>query len=254
MRNRLRLIVLALVGGACLIGAALAWASETFTVSTHFTPYKLGAPANLSASTVFSTGGPVPTPITNVLAYGPAGLTVNVNGAGTCEKAVLERDGPSGCPADSRIGFGGGIGLVEIAKEQVKEPFTADFFLAPRENGYMAFFVYIKAVSPVSIELVLTAKEVQGPKPYGYGVTLEIPPIPTLPGAAYASTESAYFTFGSQHVAYYHTIHGKQTLVHVKGLIIPKSCPKSGFPFKVTISFIDGTQSTDSYTMPCPRT
>ncbi len=93
----------------------------------------------------------------------------------------------------------------------------------------------------------------RGTKPYGYGVTVEIPPIATLPGAAYASAESAYFTFGSQHVAYYHTVHGKQKLLHVKGLILPKTCPKAGFPFKVTIGFIDGTDSTENYTMPCPR-
>ena len=49
-----RVIVAALVGCACLIGTALAFASETFTTKHHFTPDKLGAPANLSASTVFA--------------------------------------------------------------------------------------------------------------------------------------------------------------------------------------------------------
>lgn len=253
MTRRTGSFALGLVGCVCLIGATLAWASETFTVSTHFTPYKLGAPTNLSASTVFKLTGAIPTPVTNVLAFGPAGVTVNVNGTGTCEKALLEQKGPSGCPADSRIGFGGGTGLVEIGHEQVKEPFTLDFFLAPREHGHLAFYIYVNATSPVAIELILTAKEVQGPKPYGLGVSVEIPPIPTLPGAAYASTESAYFTFGSQHVAYYHTVHGKQQLVHVKGVVLPKRCPQAGFPFKVTIGFIDGTQSTDSYTLRCPH-
>jgi hypothetical protein len=253
MTHRARILLALLVSCGCLIGAAIAWASETFTISTHFTPYELGAATNLSAKTVFSSGGSVPTPVTNVLAYGPAGLTVNVNGAGTCAKALLEKDGASGCPVDSRIGFGGGVGLVEIAKELIKEPFTLDFFLAPKEDGHLAFYIYVNAVSPVSIELVLTAKEVQGAKPYGLGVTIEIPPIATLPGAAYASAESAYFTFGSQHVAYFHTVNGKRQLVHVKGLILPKRCPTTGFPFKVTANFIDATHSTDTYAIPCPH-
>ncbi len=136
--RRVRILPVALVACACLIGAAFAWAAETFTVSTHFTPYKLGAATNLSATTTFKLTGAVPTPVTNVLAYGPAGLNIDVAGTGVCQKHVLEEVGPSGCPADSRIGFGGGVGLVEIGKEQVKEPFTLDFFLAPRENGYMA--------------------------------------------------------------------------------------------------------------------
>jgi len=252
MRNRVRLTVLVLVGCACLIGAAIAFASETFTITSYFTPDKLGAPTNLSASAVFATDGGVPTPVGHVLAYGPAGLGVDVSGAGTCQKAMLEQNGPSGCPADSRIGFGGGRGLVEIAKEFIKEPYTLDFFLAPKENGHLAFLIYAQGTSPVSLELVILAKEVHGPKPYGLGVEFEVPPIPTLPGAAYASIETNYLTIGSQKVAYYHTVHGKQKLVHVKGLIVPKTCPKGGFPFKVTISYLDGSSSTDTYTAPCP--
>jgi hypothetical protein len=253
MRNRVRLVVLALVGCGCLIAAALAFASETFTITSYFTPDRLGAPANLSARAVFAPSGTVPTPVSHVLAYGPAGLKVDVAGTGTCAKAALEQKGPAACPADSRIGFGGGMGLEEIAKEIIKEPYTLDFFLAPKEDGHLAILVYVDAVSPVSIELVILAKEVQGPKPYGFGVEFEVPPIPTLPGASYASVENSDFTVGSQHIAYYHTVHGYQQLVHVKGLIVPKTCPHGGFPFKATISFLDGSSSTDTYTAPCPR-
>src|ERR1700691_4040390 len=182
MPNRARVIVLALIGCACLIGAALAFASETFTTKLYFTPDKLGAPANLSATTVFALQGTtVPTPIGHVLAYGPVGLKVDVAGTGTCQKALLEEKGPSGCPADSRIGFGGGLGLVEIAKEFIKEPYTLDFFVAHKENGHLTFLIYAQGTSPVSVELVIVAKEVQaGPKPYGIGFEFEIPPIPTL--------------------------------------------------------------------------
>jgi hypothetical protein len=244
---------MALVGCACLLAVAVAWASETFTVSTYFTPDKLGAPTNLYAKATFASSGSVPTPVSNVVAYGPAGLEVDVQGAGVCEKAKLEAAGPSGCPSDSRLGFGGGVGLVELAKTIIKEPFTLDFFLAPKENGHLAILVYVNAVSPVSVQLVLVAKEIHGPKPYGFGVTFEIPPVPTLPGAAYASVESSYLSVGSTKVAYYKTVHGRRQLVHVKGLIVPKKCPGGGFPFQVTISFEDGTSSTDKYTSPCPR-
>jgi len=251
--KKTRVIVGALVGCACLIGAALAFASETFTITSYFTPDKLGAPANLSANAVFAeNGATIPTPVGRVLAYGPAGLRVDVAGAGACQRASLERKGPSGCPADSRIGFGGGIGLVEIAKELIKEPYTLDFFLAPRENGRLTFLIYAQGVSPVSVDVVAVAREVHGPKPYGLGFEFDIPPIPTLPGAGYASIETNHFTVGSQHVAYYQTIHGARRLVHVKGIIVPRTCPPGGFPFKVTIGFLDGSSSTDTYTAPCP--
>lgn len=254
MMHKGRILIVGLVLCGCLIVAAVAWASETFTVSTYFTPDKLGAPTNLSAKTTFSySAGSLPTPISNVTAYGPAGLGVYVKGTGTCEKGKLEAQGPTGCPPDSRIGFGGGNALVEIAQEIIKEPFTLDFFLAPRENGHLAILVYVNAVTPVSVQLVLVAKEVQGPKPYGFGVSVEVPPVPTLPGAAYASVETTEISVGSTKVAYYQRIHGKRQLVHVKGLVVPKTCPRGGFPFQVTIGFLDRTSGTDRYTSPCPR-
>jgi hypothetical protein len=253
MKHRARIVFAALVGSACLIVATVAWATETFTLNTYFTPNKLGAPTNLYAKVSFASNGSVPTPLSNVVAYGPAGLGVNVKGTGVCAKAELEEKGPAGCPANSRIGFGGGLGLVELAKEIIKEPFTLDFFLGPQENGHLVILVYVNAISPVSVQLVLVAKEIHGPKPYGFGVSVEIPPIPTLPGAAYASLENSYISVGSTKVAYYNRSHGRRELVHVKGLTVPKKCPSGGFPFEVTVSFEDGTSNTDKYTSPCPR-
>ena len=124
-------VVISLAACACLSLAAVAWASETFTTTVYFTPDKLGAPTNLSASTAFATNGSLPTPISHVVAYGPVGLRVDVQGKGTCQRALLEAKGPSSCPADSRIGFGGANGLAEIAKEFIKEPYTLDLLLGP---------------------------------------------------------------------------------------------------------------------------
>ncbi|MFZ1153815.1 MAG: hypothetical protein WAN93_02800 [Solirubrobacteraceae bacterium] len=241
-----------LVGCACFV--AVAWASETFTVNTNFTPNKLGASTNLSAKAVFAySNESVPTAVNNVVAYGPAGLGVEVSGAGTCEKAKLEQEGPSGCPADSRIGFGGGLGLVEIAKDIVKEPFTLDFFLSPKENGHLVILIYVEAENPVTVQLVLVAKEIHGPRPYGFGLSIKVPPITTIPGAAYAAVETTEISLGSQKVTYYEKVHNKRKLVHVKGLIVPEKCPAGGFPFEVTIGFLDGTSSTAKHMSPCPR-
>jgi hypothetical protein len=246
------IIVATLVVCACLV--AVAWASETFTVSTYFTPDKLGASTNLSAKTVFAySNESMPAAVDNVVAYGPAGLGVEVSGAGTCQKVKLEQEGPSGCPSDSRIGFGGGLGLVEIAKDIVKEPFTLDFFLAPKENGHLAILIYVEAENPISVQLVLVAKEIHGSKPYGFGLSIKVPPITTLPGAPYASVETTEISLGSQKVTYYEKVHNKRELVHVKGLVVPKKCPVGGFPFEVTVSFLDGTSGTDKHTSPCPR-
>lgn len=239
---------------ACLLVAAVAWATNTLTVTEAFTPDKLGAPTNLSITAQFaSTTGKPPSPITKLTLYAPAGLGVDARGAGTCSEATLRLHGPQGCPATSRVGFGGGVGVIELPKQVIRERFTIDFFFAPREHGHLALLAYANAVAPVAVEITVIAKEVPAPKPYGLGFSVEIPPISTIPGAALASVESAFATFGSPNVAYYKTIHGKRTLVHLKGVVVPKTCPRGGFPTEGTIDFADGSTLTVNPTIPCPH-
>ncbi len=253
-RSKFRAGLVALVVGACLTVAAVAWATETLTIYTRFSPDKLGAPTNLSATaTLGSSTGGLPSPIRKVTAYGPAGLEVDTRGAGTCTVAVLEGpEGPAGCPANSRVGFGGGTGVLELAKELIHEPFTLEFFLGPKEAGHVVILIYVNASTPVSYQVAIPATEVQGPKPYGWGVTFEVPLIQTLPGASAVSAEKTFFTIGDSKVAYFEKVHGKRKLVHVRGIVVPKTCPRGGFPYEVTIGFQDGTSTTYKGSYPCP--
>jgi hypothetical protein len=254
MTPKIRVLVAAILVCACLTIAAVAWAAETLTVHASFKPDKLGSPTNVSFTGQFvSTDGSPPSPITNITAYFPAGLEIDTRGAGTCTVAALEASGPSGCPADSRVGFGGGVGLIELAKEIIHEPYTLDFFFGPSENGHLAVLAYVQAFTPASFELVLVAKEFPAPKPYGLGFSIAVPPIPTLPEASDASVGSAFLTFGAMNVAYYKTIHGKKTLLHVRGVVVPKTCPHGGFPIKATVDFADGSALTVNPTISCPH-
>lgn len=254
MITRGRILLAALLTCACLAVAAVAWGAETLTVQASFDPDKFGAPTNISATGRFgSTTGGVPAPVSEVTVYTPAGLEIDLQGTGTCNAVQLEADGPSACPADSRIGFGGGTGLIELAKEVIHEPFTLDLFLGPRENGHLVVLGYVNASSPASFQLVVAAREFQGPKPYGVSFKVAIPPIPTLPEASNAAVESAFLTAGDKNVAYYEHVHGKRKLVHVKGIVVPRTCPSGGFPYKALISFEDGTSLTATGTIACPH-
>jgi hypothetical protein len=244
---------MALLACGCLGLAAVALATETLTAQVSFDPDKLGAPTNISAKGKFSAiTGSVPSPISNVTVYGPAGLGIDVRGTGTCTAAKLEAGGPGACPADSRIGFGGGVGLLELAKEVIQEPFTLDLFLGAMENGHLVVLVYVNAVSPASFQLVVVAKEFDAPKPYGPGFSAEVPPIPTLPDASNASVETAFVTIGDKNVAYYEKVHGKHRLVRVRGIVVPRTCPSGGFPYKAVVSFEDGTSLTATGAIACP--
>jgi hypothetical protein len=252
--SRIRVLIGVSIGCLCLIAVAAAWAAETFTASVKFTPDKLGAPTNVSATATFaSTTGGLPAPITEVTAYGPAGVGLKPEGVGICNAAQLEATlEPKVCSKTSKAGFGGGVGTLELAKEIIKEPFTLNIYRGPDENGQLTGLIYVNAVSPVSVQLVLKVHIVHGPKPYGLGFTFKVPLIPTLPGATDASVESSFLTIGSANAAYFEQVHGKRKLVHIKGLIVPKKCPAGGFPYETMIGFADGTTNSFKGTIPCP--
>ncbi len=245
-----RLVAAILV--ACLGGLTSASSSHAFTLTAALTPDVLGAATNVSTTMTLVEGAAAPKPVRKVVAYAPAGLGLDVRGIATCQRMRLELEGPRGCPAESRVGFGGGDGAVAIGNTTVKESYTLDFFLAPSEHGHLRILIYASASQPIQVELVLIAKEMSGAPPYGFGLAVEIPPISTIPGAAIASVESSYASLGASNVAYYRTIHGHRKLVHIRGVVAPAKCPSGGFPFKTIVTFEDHTSSTGEYLAPCP--
>src|SRR5271167_1140190 len=196
----------------CASFTAAAQAEETVHITeAGFSPDRLGVPTNaFGSAAIASTNLPVPSPITHVNVLGPAGVTLNLEGTGTCSEAALENVGPSACPANSKAGFGGGLGVYEIAKEVIHESFTLDFFLGDNRPGHVTLLIYLNGSTPVSIQLVFTATVIQEPKPYGLGFSLNVPLIKVLPEASDASAISSFLTLGAKNVAYYRTIHGKR--------------------------------------------
>jgi hypothetical protein len=246
--------VAASASAAATSAPAAASANEALNVQARFSPDTLEAATNfsLTASFVSSTGLP-PSPITRFTLYAPAGMEVDPRGVDTCAAAALEQRGPGGCPADSRAGFGGGVGVLELPTETVHEPYTLDFFFAAKTRGHLQLLIYANAIAPESVELVLRARQVPAPKPYGLGFSVEVPPVSTFPGAPDASIESAFVTVGGPNVAYYETVAGRRRLVRVRGLVVPKRCPSGGFPTQGTVDFADGASLTVNSAIPCPH-
>jgi hypothetical protein len=248
------MLITILLGCVCAVLAGIAWAGDALIVNEAFTPDRLGAAANLSITASFASSADVPpSPISALTLYGPAGLDIQAQGAGTCTEVALEQRGPAGCPADSRVGFGGGVGVLALPSQLVREPFTLDFFFASPEHGRLRLLVYASGISPVAAALVVVAREIPVPKPYGLGFSVQVPQVSAIPGAEYISIESAFATLGASDVAYFETVHGRRTLVHVKGLIVPSTCPFGGFPTRGTVEFADGATFTVNPTITCPR-
>jgi hypothetical protein len=151
------------------------------------------------------------------------------------------------------VGFGGGIAVVAFPSQLVREQFTLDFFFASAARGHLTLLAYVSGTAPVTTGFVVVAKEIPTPKPYGLGFSAQVPQISTIPGASYASVESAFATLGAGDVAYFQTVRGRRALVHVQGLTVPRKCPFGGFPTRAAIEFADGAKFTVDPTISCPR-
>ena len=90
------------------------------------------------SATIGSTDLPVPSPITHVDVYGPAGVDAEPEGHRHVHREATRKGRPEACPANSRAGIGGGEGAYEIAHEIVNEPYTLEFFLADNQPGHVA--------------------------------------------------------------------------------------------------------------------
>lgn len=251
------LFAAAVAGSALLlVMASVARAEgETVTITeAGFSPDRLGVPTNVFGRATIGSTSSVPSPITHVNVMGPAGVTLDLRGTGTCTVEALENVGPEACPANSKAGFGGGEGAYELGGEVVNEAYTLDFFLLNNHPGHEEMAIFLDGSSPVSVEIVFTATVVHEPKPYGLGFSLEVPLIKVLPNASDASAISSFITLGAENVAYYRKVHGKRKLFHVKGIITPKTCPRGGWPVASEFSFEDGETVTAKRKIPCPKT
>jgi hypothetical protein len=255
MVAKTRILAGAAVCCATLIPVGAVRAAETVSITeAGFSPDKPGMPTNaFGSATIESTTGPVPSPITHVNVYGPAGVTLDLEGTGVCTEEVLRKIGPRGCPANSRAGFGGGEGIYMLGKQLVEEKYTLDFFLSDNRPGHTQLLIFLMGSSPVLVEVIFTATVIRGPKPYGLGFSVKVPLIKVLPEASNASAKSAFLTLGAHNVAYYRTVHGKRKLFHVKGIILPKRCPRGGWPVASQFTFEDGTTVMATRTVPCQR-
>jgi hypothetical protein len=247
-----------ILAGVVALCAALLWAAPAGAVElvsiteAGFSPNTPGMPTNaFGSATISSTTGPVPSPIRHVNVYGPAGVTLDLRGTGTCSEAVLLSAGPQACPANSRAGFGGGEGIYQLGKELVEEKYTLDFFLSDNRPGHTKLVIFLSGSTPVIVEVILTGTVITGPRPYGLGFSVDVPLIKVLPEASNASAKSAFLTLGAHNVAYYRKVHGKRKLFHVKGIILPTSCPHAGWPVASQFTFEDGSTVMAKRSIPC---
>ena len=240
--------ILAATLALCACMAASASAAPSAKMSASFTPYRLGAPTAISASFQIEWSEPrAPVLAAAELAF-PRDLGFATSGLGLapCDPSLLQEDGPQACPPDSRMGSGSALVEVPLGGFLHQETVALTVLAGPSPDGYLHLLVSADGGFPVAALVVLYAELLPG------RLSITVPPIPTLPEGPYVALVAMHLTLGG-HLTYYERVHGRNIADHPAGIGLPRSCPRGGFAFATTFSFVDGRHASARTRVACPR-
>lgn len=237
-----RTAVVALTICAGLAGAARA---ENFaSIAPSLSPNRLHAKAALTVTMRFSgTQFGVAAPLTHSIVRLPAGMTLDIPHLSSCTIARLRAHGPSGCPAQSKLGRGHALVEVHAGTGNITEEAELWAFLGPPNNLQPTFEILAQGYTPIDERKVLTGSVLPASAPYGEELQMSIPPIPTLTFEPDASIATFTLTIGT---SIQHGKHGANTV------LTPSTCPAGGFPFSAEFTYADGSVGEALATTPCP--
>jgi hypothetical protein len=219
------------------------------------TPERLGQGTTIGFSfQIDAPAGEIPAPLTGVNLRYPENLGVATSGLGlaTCSVARVEAFGPNHCPADSVMGSGSAIAEFPIGPKIARESASVSIFRAPDENGQIALLLYVTAMNPVGVQIALPSLLLPAAAPFGGSVQIGVPLVPSFPDSAYVAVVQLTATLGPLGITYYERLQGRTIAYHPRGLLLPDSCPRGGFPFAAALSFADGSTASARTAVPCP--
>jgi hypothetical protein len=222
---------------------------ESATIHTSLRPERLGAPSAISLRLAVHGGRDgVPAPLSGIDVFLPAELGFATSGLGvaSCDPAALQALGPSACPPDSLMGSGSALVEIPFGPQVAQEHVRLLLFAGPSPDGYLHLLICATGEAPVEAQIVLTS--VLLPQ----RLAISVPLVPGLPGGPDVSLVQMNATLGGG-LTYYERIHGHVAAYHPRGIGLPPRCPRHGFPFAASFSFIDGGRASASTAVPCPH-
>jgi hypothetical protein len=243
-RARALLVALAL----CALLPASAGAAVTSSMSAAFTPERLGAATTISLNFQIASGAPAPALLRGVDLLYPSNLGFATSGLGVaaCDPSELEARGPTACPANSRMGSGSALVQIPIGPTVVQETATVALLAGPSQDGFLQILICATGETPVAARLVLSTQLLPG------RLNIAVPPIPSLPEAPYVAVVRMHLKIGG-HLTYYERVHGRTVAYHPPGVGLPRTCPRGGFPFAASFSFLGGGRAGARTVVSCPK-
>jgi hypothetical protein len=253
--HRLRSLLATIVLCGCLSPGAQA--EQSVRLDATLSPEHLGQETTVGFG--FQIGGRdgrAPSPLTNVEVRYPDHLGLALSGLGfaSCSPSRLEARGGAACPANSLMGYGTATAEIPIGPNGLYETAHVTIFRAPAEPGQVGMLFHVEASSPVSAELVFPGLMLSAAPPFAGSIDIKVPLVPGLPNGPNVAVVKLAGTVGpTSKIFYYERVHGKTLRYHPRGVLLPDSCPRGGFPFAATFGFEDGSHATAQTSVPCPR-
>jgi hypothetical protein len=235
--------------------SATACAAPSVSLGASFSPYRLGAPTTIELS--FRIGAPpgqVPPALTEVEVRYPPNLGIALSGLGlaVCAPSILEATGTSGCPANSIMGHGSALAELRFGSQVVTESANISIARAADHGGHIALLLYVSGPTPVDTQILSPAQLLPAAPPFGGRLNMQLPVIASVPGAPDVAIVSLHVMLGPQGLTYFEQTEGSTLAYTPKGVLLPTTCPRGGFQFAASFSFLDGSH-LDAYTaVPCP--
>jgi hypothetical protein len=248
--------LVAVLACACAAAAPAAASGQSLRFSAQLTPEHLGGSTTVDVGFQIQSGsGRVPPPLQLIDLRYPRNLGIALSGLGieTCTAPTLELLGPPGCPPDSLMGRGTVLGEIPFGPAIIRETATLTIVRAENQNGQIALLFDARGISPVEANLVFPGVLLPSRRPYGGDIRIAVPPVPSLPEAPDVAVVALQATLGPAGLTYYEQVQGVPIPYTPRGILLPESCPDTGFPFAATIAFVGGQRSSAATRVRCPR-
>jgi hypothetical protein len=232
---------------ACLPGAASA--TQSASISARFTPERLGAPTTVTLGFhITASGGRIPSPLTGIDFRYPTDIPLATSELGTasCPAEEIEAHGPSVCPPNSRMGTGSATVKIPVGGGVQSESASIALLAGPSPSGFLSVLATATGLSPVIARVVIPSQLLEG------HLKLTVPLVESVAGGTDVSVVAMHVTLGGN-LTYYETRHGKTVAYRPTPVLLPRQCPRGGFRFSATFSFLDGSRAQARKIVACPR-
>jgi hypothetical protein len=150
------------------------------------------------------------------------------------------------------MGFGSAMAQIAVQEGTVYEETQVTIVRGPTREGHLALLFYVDGAEPVSAQIVFPGLLLPAPAPFGGAVSLDVPLVPSWPEGPYVAIVKLRSTLGPEHLTYYEHVRGRVVPYNPQGVLLPKVCPRGGFRFAGTFTFLDGSRATAKTAVPCP--